>query len=100
MCKIIGSYADLTAKLRYNDSNPFVKSLLQETISSYNSVDIQYRYTHNWVNTRLGTTVVTMGILDVFDAEIPYRETGSLNYDASVFDGRGRRLYVRALFQI
>ena len=98
--RFIGSYTDLTTKLRYKDSNPFVRSLLKETISSYNSQDIQYRYTHNWANTRLGTTVVTMGVLDVFDAEIPYRETGSLNYDASVFDGRGRRLYVRALFQI
>jgi iron complex outermembrane recepter protein len=98
--RYIGSYTDLTARLRYNDSNPFVRSLLRETISSYNSVDVQYRYTHNWANQRLGTTVVTMGILDVFDAEIPYRETGSLNYDATVFDGRGRRLYVRALLQL
>jgi hypothetical protein len=40
-----------------------------------------------------------VGALDVFDAELPYKETSSLNYDASVFDGRGRRLYVRALWQ-
>lgn len=97
--RYIGSYTDLTARLRFNDSNPFVKTLLSETVDSYNSLDLQYRYTHDWENSNLGSTVFTFGALDVFNAELPYRETGSLNYDAQVFDGRGRRLYVRALWQ-
>ncbi|MBL4821212.1 MAG: hypothetical protein JKY98_09540 [Gammaproteobacteria bacterium] len=94
-----GDYEDLTAALRFDDSNPFVQSLLNETIDSYNRIDVQYRYTHDWADSRLGTTVFTTGVLDLFDADIPYREVGGLNYDAQVHDGRGRRVYVRALWQ-
>jgi len=36
----------------------------------------------------------------MFNEDIPYREVGSLNYDTIVFDGRGRRLYARVLWQI
>lgn len=98
--RYIGSYKDLTARLRFADSNPFVKALLSETIDSYATLDLQYRYSHTWANASMGTTAITVGILDVLNADLPYRETGSLNYDASVFDGRGRRVYVRALWQI
>ncbi len=97
--RFIGEYDDLTATLRFPDSTPYVQSLLNETIDSYATLDLQYRYTHAWANANLGSTVFTLGALDALDADIPYRETGSLNYDASVFDGRGRRLYVRALWQ-
>lgn len=97
--RYIGSYTDIAAELRFADSNPFVKTLLSDTIDSYYSVDLQYRYTHSWANNNLGTTIFTVGALDAFNADLPYRETGSLNYDANVFDGRGRRLYVRALWQ-
>jgi ABC-type thiamine transport system substrate-binding protein len=97
--RYIGEYDNISADLRYPDSNPYVQSLLSSTIDSYYSVDLQYRYTHAWANSKMGTTVFTVGALDAFNADIPYVETGSLNYDASVFDGRGRRLYVRALWQ-
>ncbi len=97
--RYIGSYTDLTTKLRFADSNPFVQGLLSETIDSYAALDLQYRYTHGWARSSLGTTVFTVGALDALNSEIPYKETGSLNYDGSVFDGRGRRLYVRALWQ-
>jgi len=38
-------------------------------------------------------------MLDAFNATLPFHYNGALNYDASVFDGRGRRLYARALMQ-
>lgn len=43
-----------------------------------------------------------LGLLetDAFNATIPYRASGAINYDASVFDGRGRRLYARVLMQL
>lgn len=97
--RYIGSYTDLRAMLQYPQANDFVKPLLSETVDSYTSVDLQYRYTHSWANSNLGTTMLSIGALDAFDAELPYLETTSLGYDANVFDGRGRRIYVRALWQ-
>lgn len=97
--RYIGSYTDIRAMLEYPTANPLVKSLLSETVDSYNSLDLQYRYTHYWANSDLGTTVFTVGALDALDADLPYKETSSLGYDANVFDGRGRRIYVRALWQ-
>ena len=74
--------------------------MLKPTINSYTSMDIQYNYTHQWANERLGTTTFTVGALDAFNATIPYREAGGINYDAAVFDGRGRRVYARVLLQL
>jgi hypothetical protein len=36
----------------------------------------------------------------MFNADIPYREVGGRDYDTVVFDGRGRRIYARVLWQI
>jgi hypothetical protein len=60
---------------------------------------MQYNYVHEWANTNLGTTTLTFGLLDAFNSTIPFHYNGSLNYDAAVFDGRGRRFYARALMQ-
>ena len=93
----IGSYDDLSYDLTYENGNDLVRSLVQKSIDSYSTWDLQYRYSHDWGNSNLGNTVFTFGVLDMFDEDIPYRESGGLNYDASVFDPRGRRLYARAL---
>jgi hypothetical protein len=61
--------------------------------------DLQYTYTHEWANPNLGTFIFTVRAHDVFNASLPLRCAGTLNYDACVFDGRGRRLYARALLQ-
>ena len=76
-----------------------MRSLLRKSISSYSTWDVQYRYNHDWGNSNLGNTVFTFGVLDLFDEDLPYREVGGLNYDATVFDPRGRRIYARALWQ-
>ncbi|MDP6413554.1 MAG: TonB-dependent receptor [Gammaproteobacteria bacterium] len=94
----IGSYQDLSYDFMYEISNDLVRSLLVKQIDSYDTWDIQYRYTHDWSNGAFGSTVFTVGALDVFDEDLPYREAGGLNYDATVFDPRGRRLYARALW--
>ena len=94
----IGSYQDLSYDAAYQNGSDFTRSLLKRKIDSYDSWDVQYRYTHSWANTNLGATTFTAGLLDAFNEELPYRETSGLNYDASVFDGRGRRFYVRALW--
>ncbi|MDP2127925.1 MAG: TonB-dependent receptor [Pseudohongiella sp.] len=98
--RFIGSYQDLAYDNTYRTANDQVRAVMTRTISSYQSVDLQYNYTHQWANERLGTTVFTVGALDAFNASIPYREAGSINYDAGVFDGRGRRLYARVLLQL
>jgi iron complex outermembrane receptor protein len=96
----IGSYQDLAYQDVFDSGNDLVRSLARTKISSYDTWDLQYRYSHDWGNANLGTTNFTVGILDMFNEEIPHRETtaGSLRYDATVFDPRGRRLYARALW--
>jgi iron complex outermembrane receptor protein len=96
----IGSYQDLAYDNVIQNANPLVTSLASRTIDSYTTWDMQYRYSHDWGNSRLGTTNFSIGALDLFDETVPFRETtgGSLRYDANVFDPRGRRLYARALW--
>jgi outer membrane receptor protein involved in Fe transport len=95
----IGSYRDLAYQTAYDNGSDFTRSMLDEKIDSYNTWDFQYRYSKDWGG-RVGTTNFTLGVLDMFNEDIPYREVGSLNYDTIVFDGRGRRLYARVLWQI
>lgn len=96
----IGSYQDLQYQDVFDTGNDLIRSLAAPKIDSYDTWDAQYRYSHNWGNANLGSTVFTVGVLDLFDEEVPHRETtaGSLRYDATVFDPRGRRLYARALW--
>jgi outer membrane receptor protein involved in Fe transport len=98
--RFIGSYTDLAYDNTFRTANDQVRAVMKRTIDSYRSVDLQYNYTHQWANEALGTTVFTVGALDAFNAAIPYRESGAINYDAGVFDGRGRRLYARVLLQL
>lgn len=96
----IGSYYNLRYPLSYETASDFSRNLLRREISSYNSWDLQYNYIHDWGNAAFGSTRFSFGVLDFFNATLPYYEETALNYDASVFDGRGRRWYVRALWQL
>ncbi len=95
----IGSYRDLAFATTFQFGNDLVRSLVKEKIDSYQTWDIQYRYSHAWSNSALGNTIFTLGVLDMFDEKLPFRESSALNFDSTVFDGRGRRLYGRALWQ-
>jgi iron complex outermembrane receptor protein len=100
--RVIGSYQDLAYQSTFDGGNDVVRSLVRKEIDTYQSWDLQYSFTKDWTNQALASSVFTVGILDAFNAEIPYREDpnrtdGLVNYDASVFDGRGRRFYARAL---
>lgn len=105
--RLIGSYRDLAYESTFETGNDLVRSLVSKEIASYQTWDFQYSYTMDWANSNLGTSIFSIGVLDAFNAELTYRESGSTfydsslvsNYDASVFDGRGRRLYARALLQ-
>ena len=44
------------------------------------------------------TSLVTISQRSI-NSVIPFHYNGALNYDAAVFDGRGRRFYARALMQ-
>ncbi|MDT8427774.1 MAG: TonB-dependent receptor [Pseudomonadales bacterium] len=95
----IGSYKDLAFDTTFEFGNDLVRSLVREEIESYDTWDIQYRYNKQWGNPNLGNTVFTVGVLDAFDEDLPFRENSALNFDSTVFDGRGRRFYARALWQ-
>ncbi len=96
----IGSYQNLFYDQTYQNSNDYRRTLLTRKIDSYDSWDIQYSYTHDWTNLGWGSTRFTVGLLDAFNEELPLYEESRLLYDAQVFDGRGRRWYIRALWQI
>ncbi|MBT8146961.1 MAG: TonB-dependent receptor, partial [Gammaproteobacteria bacterium] len=94
----IGSYQNLFYDSTFQTASDFRRTLLTKKIDSYDSWDFQYNYSHDWENVNWGTTRFTVGLLDAFNAELPLYEEGALQYDAQVFDGRGRRWYVRALW--
>lgn len=94
----IGSYRDLGYESALTVANDFTRPLLSREIGSYNTWDIQYNYNKAWENSRFGSTTFTIGLLDALNKNLPYRELSSLNYDASVFEGRGQRWYARALW--
>ncbi|MEX0901411.1 MAG: TonB-dependent receptor [Pseudohongiellaceae bacterium] len=95
----IGSYQNLAYDAEFETGNDLVRSLLRRSIDSYQTWDIQYRYSHDWGNTNLGSTIFTVGVLDMFDEDLPYLESGGRNYDPTVFDPRGRRSYARMLWR-
>jgi outer membrane receptor protein involved in Fe transport len=95
----IGSYRDLAYDTAYQEATDFTRGLLTTELDSYQTWDLQYRYSKDWGG-RIGTTNFTMGVLDMFNEDLPFREVSSLNYDTVIFDGRGRRLYARVLWQI
>jgi hypothetical protein len=97
--RFVGSYQNLSFQDTFDNGNDYVRSIANRTISSYHSVDLQYNYVHEWANQNLGTTILTVGALDAFNAELPFHYNGPLNYDAYQFDGRGRRVYARVLMQ-
>lgn len=94
----IGSYQNLGYQTSFENGTDYIRSLLSTKIDSYNTWDIQYNYSHQWANSNLGSTRFTVGLLDAFNADLTFYEEGQLNYDAAVFDGRGRRWYARALW--
>lgn len=94
----VGSYRNLSYQNSFESGSDFTRSLLTKNIESYDSWDLQYNYSHQWSNSDWGATRFTVGLLDAFNAELPFYEEGALDYDSSVFDGRGRRWYVRALW--
>ena len=94
----IGSYRDLGYEGALTVANDFTRPLLSREIGSYNTWDVQYNYNKAWDNSRFGSTTFTVGLLDTFNKTLPYRELSALNYDATVFEGRGQRWYARALW--
>jgi len=94
----IGSYRDLGYEGALTVANDFTRPLLSREIGSYNTWDVQYTYNKAWDNSRYGSTTFTVGLLDALNKTLPYRELSALNYDATVFEGRGQRWYARALW--
>ncbi|MCW8193763.1 TonB-dependent receptor [Proteobacteria bacterium 005FR1] len=97
--RYIGAYDNLAYDNIYENANDTVRGLITREFDDYQTWDAQYSYRMNWNGDSLSSTVFTLGVVDMFNADIPYRETGGLNYDASVYDGTGRRIYGRVLLQ-
>ena len=95
----IGSYQVLSHRqyLANPQTTPLDRSYAKSSVASYDTWDIQYNYNHEWANSALGSTGFTFGVIDALNEELPLFRRNT--FDASVFDGRGRRLYARALWQ-
>lgn len=48
--------------------------------------------------TGVGITRLTLGVIELLDADVPVSGSGRLDYNAQVHNGRGRRIYSRALW--
>jgi hypothetical protein len=94
----IGRYDNLSYQNDYLNGNDYVRSIISPTVDSYHRVDLQYSYTRQWLSDKTETTF-SLGVLDAFNASLPFLYSGPLNYDAAVFDGRGRRFYGRVLMR-
>jgi iron complex outermembrane recepter protein len=93
----IGSYQVLDYNSRLASTSVALRPYLKSKVESYSTWDLQYGYSHDWGNSKLGSTVFTVGLIDALNANLPmYRFQ---TYDESVFDGRGRRWYARALWR-
>ena len=95
----IGSYQVLghRAYIAEDQRTPTDLLYARSKIDSYDTIDIQYSYSHQWANDNLGTSRLTVGVIDATDEEIPLFRRQS--FDSTVFDGRGRRWYARLLWQ-
>jgi len=94
----IGSYDNLSYQNDYLNGNDYVRSIISPEVDSYHRVDLQYSYTQQWA-AGMSEATFTLGVLDAFNASLPFLYSGPLNYDAAVFDGRGRRFYGRILMR-
>ncbi len=93
--RFIGSYTDLAYGSTVANATDRRIALAERKIRSYNAFDLQYNYNASWSD--FSTTRFTLGVLDAFEESITHREWSDLNYDATVFDPRGRRMYFRVL---
>jgi len=94
----IGSYDVLDFQARLVTSSDALIPFLKPKVESYQTWDLNYSYTHNWGNSNLGSTNFTVGMIDAFNQDLPQFRLQT--FDQSVFDGRGRRIYARALWAI
>lgn len=92
----IGSFKILDYEARLDNTNVSLVPHLKKDSPSYSSWDINYNYTADWGNSALGSTTFTLGILDATNEDLPMYAFQT--FDRSVFDGRGRRWYARALW--
>ena len=92
------AYSCSCSKGALTTANDFTRPPLSQSIDSYDTWDFRCNYNKAWDNERFGSTMFTVGMLDAFNADLPYRELSDLCFGAAVFEGRGRRLYARALW--
>lgn len=94
----IGSYDSLDFAARLTTTSDALLPFLKPKVESYQTWDMNYTYIHDWGNSDLGSTNFTIGMIDAFNEEIP--QFRFQTFDRSVFDGRGRRIYARALWSL
>jgi len=84
--RFIGAYTD--------DSLPALR--LEDEFDPYFAFDLNYAYT---IDTKNGGLTISAGAIDVFDADLPNVFDGR-GVDLSVFDQRGRRLFLSATYRM
>ncbi|MFL0798167.1 MAG: TonB-dependent receptor [Cellvibrionaceae bacterium] len=92
-------YATLNHVTSYeNDRYKDGVQVLDETIDSFNTMDVQYRYLMNLSGDSEAT--VSLGVTNLFDEEPPEVTDGAnFSYDPKHHDPRGRIVYLKGSYQ-
>ena len=95
--QILGHQSYVDPEVNPNLS-PINRAYARPKTDSYDTWDVQYAYSHQFANSAWGTANFTIGVIDATNADLPLFRRST--FDASVFDGRGRRWYARVLWQL
>ncbi len=92
--RYISSYDNLGAQVFNSGSNP-PKTVFDEKIDSFTTLDVQYNYRWDWGD---GNPLsITLGAINAFDEDPPKRDDFQQGFDSTTVDPRGRRFYLRLL---
>ena len=89
--RYIDSYDNLGAQVFNSGDNP-PKTVFNEKIKSWTTLDLQYNYRWQWGDR--GPLSLTFGIINVTDELPPKRDDFAFGYDTTTHDPRGRRFYI------
>ncbi len=79
----------------YEDNGTANNIIGDGDLDAYYAFDVNYTYTFNVQDS--SEVVLSVGAIDLFDADLPELKNGS-GTDLTVFDPRGRRIYASAKY--
>jgi iron complex outermembrane recepter protein len=91
--RVIGEYDYLAYEQTLANSAPLIANAVTKTLDTYATLDLSYTFTTELAPMNLS---ITAAILDVFEEDMPY-VNAPFQYQATVYDPRGRRFKLTAI---